>query len=230
LLIPKGEFFRLVAQHLLPILAAHGFAANRAFPGLYCRQRGPFLDMIRVDRSRFGEFAYLTVDVWVPWFDAAPIDLQGIDPDLIGVHVGGEVSPRAIRERWGWDVANSDEVERTLKEMARAVALLVVPWFDAISSTEAFMNECAANISFWRRVRAADRTRIQQNVDKTLSGAIAVDRYGFVAKAGRAKREKARPSTAEPLAGNYEAVTFVHTNEAVPHLRLKIEGVRKKPT
>lgn len=228
-MIPKGEFFKVVARELMPVLAAHGFAENMAFPGFYCRQRGPFLDMIRVGRSRFGEFAYLTVDVWVPWFDENPVDPQEIDPDLIGVHVGGEVSPRAIRERWGWDVANSDVIERTLREMARAVALLVVPWFDAISSTEAFMSECAANISFWRRVRAADRARIHQNVDKALSGAIPVDRYGFVAKAGRAKKEKAQPSPVETVAANYEAVTFEHTNEAVPHLRLKIEGIRKKP-
>lgn len=228
-MIAKVEFFKLVQRELVPLLVAHEFVAANSFPGFFSRQRGPFLDCIGLGLNRFGEFAHLAVYVWVPWLDSEQRDLQNINPDLIGVDIGGEVSPRAIRETWGWPVANSDEALATLKEMAGVVTTLVVPWFARVDSREAFMKECAASPSIWRRLRAADRMRIQENIDKALSGAIPVDRYGFVAKAGRAKKEKAQPSPMEPLAENYEAVTFEHTNEAVPNLRLKIEGIRKKP-
>jgi hypothetical protein len=188
----------------------------------WARQRGPLLDIVSTWVTRHGNFAEAKCELWSPFLAFPPATEEMIDVERLRPTLGGDLSPRSVRESWMWDV-QLDAFEETVRTLAAAVRDVGLPWFDQIDSGQALTREAALNSEYWRTVKREDRARLSELIDEAMRAVDAQPKFEFGAKKNTPAQKE--PARAE---GRYEQVEQEYVSEVDPSLRGTVTSLRKK--
>lgn len=210
-----------------------GFAEVRLSYVCFARQRGPFIDRLSIWVTRHGSFVDALANVWSPLMPLAfGIRGQNVDIERAGPMLGGDMSVRAVRESWMWDV-RPDAIEATLTQLVHAVREVAVPWFDSIDSPDAFVRECSKNPEYWRQVPKTEREALADRLTQCLGGEIQVPALRFLAHKtfeSLVGQEHGAPQPPGPdtRPEDYEQVTEEYTSKVNPALKGTVTSLRRK--
>lgn len=130
-------------EEFTPFLMAVGFEKKGSFS--FVRRRGEFFDVIAGDMLRSGNNLRVRAGCWLPevnpqlGVDRFVRDMSFVTGGVIGFGRfpgGGDL----------WDVSTVPKLEETLSGLKKCIEILVLPWFDSITTRAAFVNAVDPNV------------------------------------------------------------------------------------
>ena len=188
----------------------------------WARQRGPFLDLISIWVTRHGNFAEAKCVLWSPFLSFPPAAEKTTDVERLRPTLGGDLSPRSVRESWMWDV-QPQAFEETVRALAAAVRDVGLPWLGQIDSGESLAKEAVLNSEYWRTVRREDRAKLPELIDEAMRSG---DQPKF--ELGSKKNASAHETPSGAKDGRYEQVAQEYVSEVNPRLRGTVTSLKKK--
>jgi hypothetical protein len=203
------------------VLKASAFQIVKKPYFCWARQRGPLLDLVSIWVTRHGNFVEAKCELWSPFLTFPPTMGDMIDVERLRPTLGGDLSPRSVRESWMWDV-RLESFDKTVRTLAAAVRDVGVPWFEKIDSGQAVAREAALNPEYWRTVKREDRAMLPELIDQSIRvGAHPKFEFGVI-------KNSSVQQHSTSVEGRCEQVEQEYVSEVAPTLRATITSLKKK--